>query len=137
MINAAVYSPTWDMSQPGEMLNQPCPGLHLVQQAPHMLFDSNNAWVVLRLYWRKVVVDRKHDGRCVSLKMLLQCGRTLHQCKSQHDRFAILDGIEVLYDRFGEPFCSDTTEAAQSIVGQRRYKTKKNRIHTGRHMERV
>jgi hypothetical protein len=56
--------------------------------------------------------------------MLLQIGRTLYQCKCQHDRFAILDRVEVLYGRFREAFCGDTTETAQSIADQRGYDTK-------------
>ena len=51
--------------------------------------------------------------------MPLQSGRTLYQCKRQHDRVAILDGVEVLYGQFGEAFCSGTAEAVRSELGQR------------------
>ena len=106
-----------------------------------MLFDSNNTWVVLGRYWRKVVVDRKHDRPCLSLKMLLWAGWTLDQGKCQHDRFTILDGVKVLYGRFGEAFCSDTTEAAPSTAVQRRYNTttrkKQDTTYTSPYGERV
>ena len=39
----------------------------------------------------------------------------LRQRKRQHDRFTILDGVEVLYGCFGEAVHSRTTEAAPSM----------------------
>ena len=56
-IETTMHSPTRDMSQPRENLNQTCTGLYLVHHAPHMLVGSNNVWVILRLDWWKVVVD--------------------------------------------------------------------------------
>jgi hypothetical protein len=53
--------------------------------------------------------------------MLLQSGRTLYHRKRQHGRFAILDGVEVLYSRFGEAFLGGTAEAAQSVLDKRGY----------------
>jgi len=66
----------------------------------------------LQTYWRKIVIEGKHDGRCVSLEVLLWIGRTLYQGKRQHESFASLDGVKAMYNRFGETFHGDTTEAA-------------------------
>ena len=73
-----------------------------------------------------MVIDGKHDRYCVSVKMHLQSGRIIYQCKRQHDRFAILDGVEVPYGQFGEAFCSDTAETAISILDQYRFTVRKN-----------
>ena len=74
----------------------------------------------------EMVIDGKHDRYCVSAKMHLQSGRILYQCKRQHDRFAILDGVEVPYGQFGEAFCSDTAETAISILDQYRFTVRQN-----------
>ena len=50
------------------------------------------------MYRRKMVIDGEHDGRCVSEEVVIQIGRIPHERKGQHDRFATLDGIEVMYD---------------------------------------
>src|SRR6266702_6743207 len=69
-----------------------------------------------------MIIDGQYDGPGVSLEMLLH-RRTLHQCKRQHDRFTTLDGVEVLYDRFGEAFHRRTAEAAPSTgMGDQRQK---------------
>src|SRR6266581_4636032 len=48
----------------------------------------------------------------------LWIGRLLYQRKRQHDGFATLDGVEVMYNRFGETFHRDTAEAAPSMKDQ-------------------
>src|SRR6266702_973060 len=48
----------------------------------------------------------------------LWIGRLLYQRKRQHDGFATLDGVEVMYNRFGETFHGDTAEAAPSMKDQ-------------------
>jgi hypothetical protein len=55
----------------------------------------------------------------MSLEVLFQIRRILYQRKRQYDRFATLDGMEVMYNRFGETFHGDTTEAAPSMKDQR------------------
>src|SRR6266702_3360186 len=54
---------------------------------------------------------------------LLRRRRILHQRKRQHDRFTILDGVKVMYFRFGEDIHSRTTEAAPSMRNERWNKT--------------
>ncbi len=62
-----------------------------------------------------MVIDGQHDGECVSLEMLFRIGRILYERKGQHDGFATLDGVEMMYNRFREAFLDDTTEAAPSM----------------------
>ena len=69
-----------------------------------------------------MVIDGQNDGPGMSLEMLFH-GGAFHQRKCQHDRFTTLNGVEVLYDRFGEAFHRRTTEATPSIEGQSRNKT--------------
>ena len=64
-----------------------------------------------------MIIDGQNDGPGVSLEMLFH-GRTPHQRQRQHDRFTILNRVEVLYDRFGEAFHRRTTEATPSVGGQ-------------------
>ena len=49
------------------------------------------------------------------MEVLFQIGRVRYHGKRQHDRFATLDRMEVMNNRFGETFQCDTAEAAQSI----------------------
>jgi len=55
----------------------------------------------------------------VSLEMLWWIGWVHYQRKRQIDGFATLDGVEAMYNRFGETFHGDTTEAAPSMKDQR------------------
>jgi hypothetical protein len=55
----------------------------------------------------------------MSLEVFFHIGRILYQRKRQHDRLATLDGMEVMYNRFGETFHGDTAEAAPSMKDQR------------------
>ena len=50
---------------------------------------------------------------------LLRRRRILHERKRQHDRFTLLDGVEVLYSGLGEAVHSRTTEAAPSTRNER------------------
>ena len=69
----------------------------------------------------------------MSLKVLLWIGWISYQGKRQHESFATLDGVEVMYDQSGEPFHGDTTEAAPSMKDQCMQKSRLHG-HTGHRM---
>ena len=131
-MTTAIYSPTRNISHPSEKFNQTRPRLHLVQHALHMVCDSNNSRVIFRIYRRKIVIDRQHNGRSVSLEVPFRIGWTLYQRQCQHDGFATLDGVEAMYNRFGETFHDDATESAPSTKDWRMRMTE-YQWRTGRH----